>query len=93
MADLESSLNASDVSGNGTVDGPSRISRLSGWVSWFSTLKGYGIIEGEDGSEYFVRQENIVVDGLRELETGQNVEFYLGTDDEGKVEAKGVRPI
>lgn len=93
MADIESSLNASGVSAYEGTDGPGETSRLSGRVVWFSTLKGYGIIEGDDGTEYFVRQENIAVEGLRELAAGQKVEFGLGSDDEGKVEAKEVRPL
>lgn len=65
----------------------------TGTVKWFNGSKGFGIIAPTDGSEdVFVHFTAIVVDGLRTLNEGQQVEFELVTSDKGPL-ARAVRPI
>jgi CspA family cold shock protein len=65
-----------------------------GEVKWFSTFKGFGVVVSEtESGEYVVRNEDIDVEGLRELKKGQRVRFELGTDEDGRPIAKAVRPI
>ena len=64
-----------------------------GKVKWFSDQKGYGFIVPEDGSgDLFVHFSNIVGEGFKTLQEGQDVEY---TPAEGKKgpEATEVRPI
>ena len=46
-----------------------------GKVKWFNAEKGYGFIEGEDGSDVFVHFSAIVMDGYKALEEGAEVQF------------------
>ncbi len=66
---------------------------MRGSVKWFVDTKGFGFLVGEDGQEYFVRQENIETDGLKVLSKGALVNFDVGVDEDGKLEAKRVRPV
>lgn len=47
----------------------------TGIVKWFSDVKGYGFITGEDGKDYFVHYKNILMDGRKTLTEGQKVSF------------------
>ncbi|PCJ35823.1 MAG: cold-shock protein [Moraxellaceae bacterium] len=55
----------------------------NGVVKWFSTDKGYGFIQDDDGSEVFVHFRSIVGEGRRILREGQNVTFDVVTSDKG----------
>ena len=48
---------------------------MKGKVKWFKAEKGYGFIEGEDGTDVFVHFSAINMDGYKVLEEGQSVEF------------------
>ena len=48
-----------------------------GKVKWFNAEKGYGFIEGEDGSDVFVHFSAIVMDGYKALEEGAEVQFEV----------------
>ena len=50
---------------------------MLGKVKWFSTEKGYGFIEIEDGSDVFVHFSAIQDDGFKTLNEGQAVEFEI----------------
>ena len=50
---------------------------MLGKVKWFSTEKGYGFIEREDGSDVFVHFSAIQDDGFKTLNEGQAVEFEI----------------
>lgn len=50
---------------------------MQGVVKWFNSLKGYGFITCEDGSDVFVHYSSIVKDGFKSLEEGQNVTFDI----------------
>jgi len=48
-----------------------------GKVKWFSTEKGYGFIEREQGGDVFVHFSAIEGDGFKTLEEGQRVSFEV----------------
>ncbi|MGB9805076.1 MAG: cold shock domain-containing protein [Desulfofundulus sp.] len=50
---------------------------MQGRVKWFSTEKGYGFIEREDGKDVFVHFSAIQEDGFKTLSEGQLVEFDI----------------
>jgi CspA family cold shock protein len=62
-----------------------------GSVKWFSDQKGYGFITPEGGGkDVFVHHSNIVAEGFRTLQDGQQVEFDVGEGRKGP-EATNVR--
>jgi CspA family cold shock protein len=64
-----------------------------GAVKWFSDQKGYGFITPEGGGkDVFVHHSNIVSEGFRTLQDGQQVEFDVGEGRKGP-EATNVRVL
>ena len=57
--------------------------RVSGTVKWFSTEKGYGFIQREEGDDVFVHYSAITADGFRTLQEGQQVEFTIEESPKG----------
>jgi cold shock protein len=47
----------------------------TGIVKWFSSKKGFGFIETEDGEDIFVHFSSIAGKGYRVLEPGDRVSF------------------
>ncbi len=66
--------------------------RVIGTVKWFSSEKGYGFIEREDGPDVFVHFSAIQMEGFRTLEEGQRVEFSIEQGPKG-LQAANVTPI
>ena len=66
----------------GPVVEPS-LGKNTGTVKWFSTDKGYGFIQHDDGSEVFVHFRSIVGEGRRILREGQVVTFDVVESDKG----------
>jgi CspA family cold shock protein len=64
----------------------------TGTVKWFSAEKGFGFIAREDGDDVFVHHSAIDMQGFRNLEEGQAVEFELTTTDKGE-QAQNVRIV
>jgi len=54
-----------------------------GKVKWFSGKKGYGFIECEDGQDIFVHFSAIKVEGYKNLEEGQKVQFEIVQGEKG----------
>ena len=54
-----------------------------GTVKWFSDAKGYGFIQGDDGTDIFVHRSGIVGDGFRTLHEGQLVEYEQALSGKG----------
>ncbi|AXH98917.1 cold-shock protein [Sporosarcina sp. PTS2304] len=48
-----------------------------GKVKWFSSDKGYGFIESDDGEDVFVHFTGILSDGFKTLAEGQAVSFEV----------------
>ena len=47
----------------------------TGSVKWFDEKKGYGFIEGHNGSDIFVHFSDIQEEGYRKLAEGETVEY------------------
>ena len=60
-----------------------------GKIKWFSSEKGYGFIEQEDGNDLFVHHTEAQGQTLQE---GQSVEFEIGEGKKGPC-ATNVRSI
>lgn len=48
-----------------------------GTVKWFNAAKGFGFISRSNGSDVFVHFRNIVGDGYKSLNDGDNVQFKV----------------
>jgi CspA family cold shock protein len=64
----------------------------NGTVKWFSSEKGFGFIEQENGPDVFVHFSAISGDGYRNLEDNQKVEFELTQGQKGP-QASNVRVV
>jgi len=64
---------------------------MQGKTKFFARHKGYGFVTGEDGTDYFVHQSDIRMDGYRALKKDQDVTFDVETAD-GKTKAVNVVP-
>jgi len=54
---------------------------MNGKVKWYSSLKGYGFIEVEDGKDVFVHRTSVPED--MKLDEGSEVEFEIKKTDKG----------
>lgn len=54
-----------------------------GTVKWYNVEKGFGFIAVDNGADVFVHHSAIDMDGRRELEEGQRVEFEISQSDKG----------
>lgn len=62
-----------------------------GTVKWFNTQKGFGFITPADNSgDVFVHQSNIQAQGFRSLADGENVEYQVQLDNNGRKKAVSV---
>ncbi len=62
----------------------------TGTVKWFNSEKGYGFIAREGGADVFVHYSAIDMNGYKNLEEGQRVEFDVAPGRKGE-EAQNVR--
>lgn len=67
--------------------------KMRGTVKWFDAGKGFGFLTDEDGEDYFVHYSQIRMDGFKKLQPGQNVEFELSEDNQGRMTAVEVVPV
>ena len=63
-----------------------------GTVKFFNAEKGFGFISREGASDVFVHFSNIVGEGYKTLDEGQQVEFDIAPGRKGE-EAKNVRAM
>ena len=62
-----------------------------GTVKWFDTTKGFGFIAPANGDpDVFVHQTVIQMEGFRSLADGEDVEFDVEVQDDGKRRATKV---
>lgn len=67
---------------------------MQGKVKWFNAKKGYGFINRENGEDVFVHFSQIMQDGYKTLQDGQEVTFELEEDaSNGKLRAKNVKAL
>ncbi len=64
----------------------------TGTVKFFNAEKGFGFISREGADDVFVHFSNIVGDGYKTLDEGQQVEFDVAPGRKGE-EAKNVRAL
>jgi CspA family cold shock protein len=64
----------------------------TGKVKWFDAKKGWGFIQQEGGEDVFVHYSDIIGDGFRTLEDGQEVEFEIVQGAKG-LHAEKVQPV
>jgi CspA family cold shock protein len=65
----------------------------TGTVKWFNSTKGFGFIAPDGGGEdLFVHQSEIQMQGYRELQEGQKVEFEVTRGQKG-MQASKVTPV
>lgn len=64
-----------------------------GTVKWFNPKKGFGFILRANGErDIFVHHTDIAMEGFRQLEEGQAVEFEIEQTDRG-AKAVNVQPL
>ncbi len=56
---------------------------MKGKVKWFSSKKGYGFIECEDGRSIFVHYTDIQSEGYKKLNGGDEVSFDIQDTNKG----------
>lgn len=65
---------------------------MVGKVKWFNAEKGYGFINRGEGEDIFVHYSQIMEEGFRSLDEGQEVQFDLAQTERG-LQAKKVHKI
>ena len=65
---------------------------MTGKVKWFNNEKGYGFIEYKENEDIFVHYSQILQDGYKSLNQGDNVYFDLIETEKG-FQAQNVQAI
>ena len=55
----------------------------NGTVKWFNAQKGYGFISDESGKDVFVHYSGLNMEGYKNLEENQKVEFDVVDGEKG----------
>lgn len=56
---------------------------MKGTVKMFSKEKGFGFIRSEDGKDVFFHYSELQMEGFKNAEVGEEVEFDLQESDRG----------
>ena len=66
----------------------------NGTVKWFSTQKGYGFIQPEDGTkDVFVHISAVERSGMGNLREGQRLSFDVERGQQGRVSAVNLKAL
>mmetsp|Transcript_95668 Transcript_95668/g.187836 ORF Transcript_95668/g.187836 Transcript_95668/m.187836 type:complete len:117 (+) Transcript_95668:57-407(+) len=60
---------------------------MKGAVKFFDAERGFGFIQGDGGKEYFVHHSGIESSGFKSLADGEEVEFDVHKEPNGKQRA------
>ncbi len=65
----------------------------TGTAKWFSSMKGYGFIQPDDGGpDVFVHISALEQAGMSTLNEGQKISYEIATE-RGKTKAANVKPV
>mmetsp|Transcript_9834 Transcript_9834/g.14397 ORF Transcript_9834/g.14397 Transcript_9834/m.14397 type:complete len:153 (+) Transcript_9834:54-512(+) len=65
--------------------------KIAGTVKWFDPKKGFGFLVPSDGSDdVFVHHSSVYAKGFRSLAEGEEVEFEVTIDEQGRRNAQDV---
>lgn len=67
--------------------------KKKGTVKWFDTGRGFGFVSDDGGVDYFVHFSQIRMEGFKKLQAGQEVEFEISEDGQGRTIAAEVVPV
>ena len=70
--------------------GVARTSRATGTVQWFSDIRGYGFIRGDDGANLFVHYSEITGEGYKSLAEGQRVSFVIRRPKDAQKQSEAI---
>ncbi|MDE3180286.1 MAG: cold shock domain-containing protein [Acidobacteriota bacterium] len=59
------------------------MAKVQGKVKWFSSAKGYGFIGQDGGPDVFVHFSAIQMEGYKNLQEGESVEFEVVPGEKG----------
>ncbi|TVR74200.1 MAG: cold shock domain-containing protein [Marinilabiliales bacterium] len=65
---------------------------MKGTVKWFDSSKGFGFIVSEEGEDIFVHHSDILQEGFKNLDDGQEVTFEKVQGEKGP-QAKEVKGV
>jgi len=60
----------------------------SGVVKWFNSKRGFGFINNEGNEDIFVHYSDIIMDGFKNLEEEDKVQFDIENGNKGLVARK-----
>ncbi len=55
----------------------------TGKVKWFNDAKGWGFIQADDGTDVFVHHSDILGEGYKTLDEGEQVSFEVSQGPKG----------
>ncbi len=65
----------------------------TGPIKWFSSMKGYGFIQPDDGGkDVFVHISAVERAGMHTLNEGQKINYEIATE-RGKTSAADLKPV